>query len=66
MVAMAFTHREAVTRLAILDAPMAGWSQWEAACHREWCAHLRLRITDEPVDAQLTVAGAVVQANGCR
>lgn len=29
--ALAFTHREAVTRLAILDAPMPGWSQWEAS-----------------------------------
>lgn len=28
--ALAFTHREAVTRVAILDAPMPGWSQWEA------------------------------------
>lgn len=28
--ALAFTHRESVTRVAILDAPMPGWSQWEA------------------------------------
>ncbi|MBC3245008.1 alpha/beta hydrolase [Pseudomonas lurida] len=28
--ALAFTHREAVTHLAILDAPLPGWSQWEA------------------------------------
>jgi pimeloyl-ACP methyl ester carboxylesterase len=28
--ALACTHREAVTHLAILDAPMPGWSQWEA------------------------------------
>jgi len=28
--ALSFTHREAVTRVAILDAPMPGWSQWEA------------------------------------
>jgi pimeloyl-ACP methyl ester carboxylesterase len=28
--ALAFQHREALTRLAILDAPMPGWSQWEA------------------------------------
>ncbi len=28
--ALAFSHRDAVTRLAILDAPMPGWSQWEA------------------------------------
>jgi pimeloyl-ACP methyl ester carboxylesterase len=32
MVALALvcTHRDAVTHLAILDAPMPGWSQWEA------------------------------------
>ena len=28
--ALAFMHREAVTHLAILDAPMPGWSEWEA------------------------------------
>lgn len=28
--ALACTHRDAVTHLAILDAPMPGWSQWEA------------------------------------
>ena len=28
--ALACTHREAVTHLAILDAPMPGWSEWEA------------------------------------
>jgi len=28
--ALAFTHRDAVTSIAILDAPMPGWSQWEA------------------------------------
>jgi pimeloyl-ACP methyl ester carboxylesterase len=28
--ALACTHRDAVTRLTILDAPMSGWSQWEA------------------------------------
>lgn len=28
--ALAFKHREALTHLAILDAPMPGWSQWEA------------------------------------
>lgn len=28
--ALACTYREAVTHLAILDAPMPGWSQWEA------------------------------------
>ncbi len=28
--ALAFTHRDAVSRLAVLDAPMPGWSQWEA------------------------------------
>lgn len=30
--ALAFTHREAVTRLAILDAPLPGWSGWDANC----------------------------------
>jgi pimeloyl-ACP methyl ester carboxylesterase len=29
--ALAFTHREAVTRVAILDVPQPGWSQWEAS-----------------------------------
>jgi len=29
-VALAFTHREAITRLAVLDAPIPGWSGWEA------------------------------------
>ncbi|WP_225770017.1 alpha/beta fold hydrolase [Inquilinus sp. Marseille-Q2685] len=28
--ALAFKHRDAVTHLAILDAPLPGWSQWEA------------------------------------
>jgi hypothetical protein len=28
--ALACTHRDAVANLTILDAPMAGWSQWEA------------------------------------
>ena len=28
--ALACTHRQAVTRLAILDASMPGWSNWEA------------------------------------
>ncbi len=28
--ALACTHREAVTHLAVLDASMPGWSQWEA------------------------------------
>jgi pimeloyl-ACP methyl ester carboxylesterase len=30
--ALAFTHRDAVTHLAILDAPLPGWSGWEANC----------------------------------
>ena len=30
--ALACTHRSAVTRLAILDASMPGWSEWEANC----------------------------------
>jgi pimeloyl-ACP methyl ester carboxylesterase len=29
--ALAFTHREAVSRVAILDVAMPGWSQWEAS-----------------------------------
>ena len=28
--ALASTHREAVTRLAVLDVPVPGWSRWEA------------------------------------
>jgi len=28
--ALASTHRGAVTRLVVIDAPMPGWSQWEA------------------------------------
>jgi pimeloyl-ACP methyl ester carboxylesterase len=28
--ALACTHRDAVTHLAVLDAPQPGWSQWEA------------------------------------
>jgi pimeloyl-ACP methyl ester carboxylesterase len=28
--ALACTHRNTVTHLAILDAPMPGWSEWEA------------------------------------
>jgi pimeloyl-ACP methyl ester carboxylesterase len=31
-VALACTHRDAVSHLAILDASMPGWSQWEANC----------------------------------
>ena len=32
--ALAFTQRSAVTRLAVLDASQPGWSEWEANCAR--------------------------------
>lgn len=35
-VALASTHRDAVTKLVVLDAPLPGWSQWEAMYARYW------------------------------
>ena len=34
--ALAATHRQAVTHLAVLDVPLPGWNGWEAACARLW------------------------------
>jgi pimeloyl-ACP methyl ester carboxylesterase len=34
--ALASTHRDAVTRLIVLDAPLPGWTQWEAVFARLW------------------------------
>lgn len=33
--ALALTHREAVTHLAVLDASQPGWSNWEANSHEQ-------------------------------
>ncbi|WP_158743475.1 alpha/beta fold hydrolase [Acidisphaera sp. L21] len=35
-VALAATHREAVTHLAVLDVPMPGWSEWETTAAKLW------------------------------
>lgn len=35
-VALAATHRDAVTHLAVLDVPLPGWSEWEATVARLW------------------------------
>jgi pimeloyl-ACP methyl ester carboxylesterase len=37
--ALAFTHRGAVTRLAVLDASQPGWSEWEANCAKPGLWH---------------------------
>lgn len=37
--ALAFTHRRAVTRLAVLDASQPGWSGWEANCAKPGLWH---------------------------
>ncbi len=34
--ALASTHRDAVTRLAVLDAPLPGWSGWEHSLATLW------------------------------
>jgi pimeloyl-ACP methyl ester carboxylesterase len=34
--ALAATHRDAVTHLAVLDVPLPGWSEWQATCFRLW------------------------------
>lgn len=34
--ALAATHREAVTHLAVLDVPLPGWSEWDATCAKLW------------------------------
>ncbi|WGF90399.1 alpha/beta fold hydrolase [Marinivivus vitaminiproducens] len=34
--AQAATHRAAVTHLAVLDVPLPGWSEWDAACAKLW------------------------------
>lgn len=38
-VALAFTHRSAVSRLAVLDASQPGWSEWEANCAKPGLWH---------------------------
>lgn len=35
-VALAATHRDRVTHLAVLDVPLPGWSEWEATCAKLW------------------------------
>jgi pimeloyl-ACP methyl ester carboxylesterase len=34
--ALAATHRDAVTHLAVLDVPLPGWSEWDATCAKLW------------------------------
>lgn len=34
--ALAFTHRAAVSHLAVLDVPVPGWSEWEASSAKLW------------------------------
>ncbi|MBB4004612.1 alpha/beta fold hydrolase [Aurantimonas endophytica] len=34
--ALAATHRDAVSHLAILDVPLPGWSEWEATAAKLW------------------------------
>ncbi len=33
--ALALTHRDAVTRLTVLDASQPGWSRWVANSHEQ-------------------------------
>ncbi|MEG3132507.1 alpha/beta hydrolase [Rouxiella sp. T17] len=42
--ALALTHRDAVTHLAVLDASQPGWSGWEANSHKEKVWHFAFHM----------------------